>query len=169
MSVLRGLGILLAGLVALLASVHIKGLRYFDRPSLARHRVFDPFLSAVAWALIALGLVMAWRASWIAGFAVTSILAALFVYRRVIRGPWNHRRLLRRDFEAFRRGRPATPDEEVLRELALRRHPEWGPELVEQMVRDYPTVEAFASMLARMERGFRGFRGRRPRVRRAAE
>ena len=53
-------------------------------------------------------------------------------------------------------------DEEILFELAYRKHPRWGPELIEEMVRDYPTVESFARTLGRMERGFRGFRGRGP-------
>jgi len=50
----------------------------------------------------------------------------------------------------------------VLFELTYRKHPRWGPELIEQMVHDYPSIESFARMLSRMEQGYRGFKGRGP-------
>lgn len=165
MSIWPGLAFLLAGLFAMLAAAHFKGLRYFDRPALARNPFFDPLLGILKWALLGAGLLLLLRASRVAFAASVAILAALWSYRRLIRSGFFQERLLRGDFAALRRARPEMTDEEILYELAMRRHPRWGPELIEQMARDYPTVESFARMMARMEMGFRGFRGRRPRPR----
>jgi len=165
MSLASGVVLVLLGLLGLLASAHFKGLRYFDRPAVARNARFDPLLDGLKWTLLAAGLVLLFTASRATFAVVAGALAALWAYRRVIRSASFQARLLRRDFIALRREQPGLSDEEILFELAYRRHPRWGPELVEQMVRDYPTVESFARMMSRMERGFRGFRGRRPAAR----
>jgi hypothetical protein len=91
--------------------------------------------------------------------ATTVGLVLLWGYCRVIRSVPFQARLLKHDFEILRRQRPALPEDRLLYELACRRHPQWGEELIEQMVRDYPTIEEFADVVARMERGFRGFKG----------
>lgn len=154
--------LLLLGLVGMLASAHFKGLRYFDRPAPARHPWFDPALDVFKWALLVAGLVLIARASLRVFFSVAGLLLALWGYRRVIRSAFFHEKLLRRDFTVLRRARPDLSDAAILFELACRKHARWGPELIEQMVRDYPTVESFARIMTKMERGFRGFSGRRP-------
>jgi hypothetical protein len=166
MNLLPGFVLLLLGLFGMLAAAHFKGLRYFDRPALARNAVFDPVLAGLKWALLLAGMLLLLRASRTVFFGTSAVLCALWSYRRLIRsGPFQER-LLRRDFIGLRRSRPDLSDGEILYELTYRKHPRWGPELIEQMVRDYPTVESFARMLSRMERGFRGFRGRGPSSRR---
>ena len=162
MSPVPGVTLILLGLLGLLAAAHFKGLRYFDRPAMARNAVFDPLLDILKWTLLGAGIVLLYRASAPACLSVTAALLLLWSYRRVIRSVPFQERLLRRDFGVLRRTRPDLSDAEILFELAYRKHPRWGPELIEQMVRDYPTVESFARMLSRMERGFRGFKGRRP-------
>jgi len=162
MSLVPGVSLVLLGLLGLLVSAHFKGLRYFDRPALARNALFDPVLDGLKWVLLVAGLVLLFRTSRTVFLAVAAVLALLWAYRRVIRSAAFQERLLRRDFVLLRRGRPELSDEEILFELAYRKHPRWGAELLEQMVKDYPTVESFARMMSRMERGFRGFRGRRP-------
>ena len=147
----------------MLAAVHFKGLRYFDRPTFARNAWFDPTLGVVKWALIGLGLALILRASRPVFFGVAAALIGLWAYRAHIRSSRFQRGLLRRDFDAMRLKSPAMSDAEILMELANRRHPGWGPELIEQMVRDYPSVDSFARMMSLMERGFRGFKGRRPK------
>jgi hypothetical protein len=161
-SFLVAYAVLLLGLLAMLAAVHMKGLRYFDRPTFARNAVFDPALDLLKWILVAGGLLLVLRLSRPAFLLTAAILLALGSYLRLVRSGRFQARLLRRDFEALRSSRPDLTDGEILFELAYRRHPRWGQELIEQMTRDYPTIESFAAMLARMERGFREFRGRGP-------
>jgi hypothetical protein len=161
-SLVPGFTLTVLGLLGLLAAVHFKGLRYFDRPAMARNVLFDPLLDVLKWALLLSGLVLLGRASRPAFLVVAVLLGMLWAYRRVIRSVPFQERLLRRDFVALRRNRPELSDADILFELAYRKHPRWGPELLDQMARDYPTVESFARMLSRMERGFRGFKGRRP-------
>jgi len=157
-----GLTLVLLGLLAMLAAIHFKGLRYFDRPALARNARFDPILDGVKWLLLLTGLGLLLRASPAAFFGTAVALLLLWSYRKAIRSARFQERLLRRDFAVLRRNRPGMSDGEILYDLAYRKHPRWGPELIEQMVRDYPTLESFARMLSRMERGYRGFKGRRP-------
>jgi hypothetical protein len=161
-SLLAAYAVLLLGLLGMLAATHMKGLRYFDRPTFARNALFDPAVDLLKWILVAGGLLLLLRVSRPAFLLTAAILAALWAYHRLVRSGAFQARLLRRDFAAMHRSRPELTDGEILFELAYRRHPRWGQELIEQMTRDYPTIESFAAMLARMERGFRGFRGRRP-------
>ena len=162
MSLVAAYAALLLGLLCMLAATHMKGLRYFDRPTFARNALFDPALDLLKWILVAGGLLLLLRVSRPEFLLTATILAALWSYHRLVRSGPFQARLLRRDFAALRRSRPDLTDGEILFELAYRRHPRWGQELIEQMTRDYPTIESFAAMLARMERGFRGFRGRGP-------
>ncbi len=163
MSPAPGIALLVLGLLGMVLSAHVKGLRYFDRPSVARNALFDPALDLVQWLLLLAGLVLLARASPGSFVAAAGTLLALGCYRRFIRSARFQQRLLARDFAARRRDRPDLSDEQILFEIALRRHPRWGPELIDQMVRDCPTVESFARIMVRMERGFRGFSGKRAR------
>ena len=161
MSPVPGIIVVVLGLLGMVLSVHFKGLRYFDRPSVARHSWFDPALDLVKWLLLLAGLALLARASLASFFVAAGTLVVLGCYRRFIRSARFQQRLLARDCASLRRNRPELSDEEMLFEIALRRHPRWGPELIEQMVRDYPTVESFARIMVKMERGFRGFSGKR--------
>lgn len=158
MVVAAGYALLVLGLVGMLLSAHLRSLRFFDRPSLARLGHFDRFLDAVKWLLVAAGLGLVARGAPAAAVATGAVLAGLWGYRALLRSTRFRTRLLRRDFEALRRARPDLGYDQALFELAWRRHARWGPELIEQMVRDYPTIDSFAVMVVRMERGFRGFR-----------
>jgi len=153
-----GLALLLLGLLAWLAGEHVKALRFFDRPALARRRLFDPLLSLARWTLTLAGLVLVGLASRRALVAVVLALAPLWGYRRYIRSASFQRRLLRRDFESLRREHPEAADREIFCRLVYRRHPRWGVELIEMMVADNPDLDSLARVMARMERGFRGFR-----------
>jgi hypothetical protein len=159
MIIALGVALVLLGLLAALAATHFKALRYFDRPPLARNRFFDPALGTLKWILLAAGLLLLGSASRTVTIATAAAIAFLWGYRRLIRSVPFQARLLKSDFENLRRRRPALPEDRILYELACRRHPQWGEELIEQMVRDYPTIEEFARVVARMERGFRGFKG----------
>jgi hypothetical protein len=165
MMMAAGVALLAAGLLGFLATLHFRGLRYFDRPALARHPAFDRSLAAVPWILIPAGLALLARASATAGMAAAGTLAIAWAWRRFVRSLAFQSWLMRRDYEALRRGRPGAAAGDLLRLLLMRRHPEWGEELIDQMARDYPTIMEMSVMTARMERGFRGFRGG---IRRAA-
>jgi hypothetical protein len=153
-----GLGLVLLGLLAWLVSTHLQGLRFFDRPTLARNRLFDPLAALIRWLLILGGLGLIAQRSVGAMVAITLGLALLWGYRRAIHSASFQRRLLERDYEALRKERPGAPAQEILCQLVYRRHPAWGAELIELMVTDNPDIESLARMMARMERGFRGFR-----------
>ena len=162
---ISGGALLLLGLLGFLASTHFKDLRYFDRPAAARTPWFDPALDVLKWLLLIAGLALIALGSMPVASLVAGLLVALWSYKRFIRSAWFQEKLLRREFLARRRARPELSEEAILFELACRKHPRWGPELIEQMVRDYPSVESFARIMTRMERGFRGFSGRLPRGR----
>jgi hypothetical protein len=149
---------LVAGLLAWLVRAHYAGRRYFDRPALARNRLFDPLILLLQWTFLLGGMFLLGRSSWIVALSAAAGLIVLWGYRRAIRSAAFQRRLLRREFEALRTDRPDLPERALLHQIVMRRHPQWGEELIEQMVLDYPTIEDLARMICRMERGFRGFR-----------
>lgn len=160
--ILAGVALLFVGLFAMLLSRHVKDLRYFDRPTVARNPYFDPGLDLFKWLLLAAGFLVLWRASRPACLVAAAVLLALGAYRRLIKSRFVQRRLMRREFAALKSERPGMSEGDILFELAYRRHARWGQELIEQMVKDHPTFEEFSRMMVRMERGFRGFKGRRP-------
>jgi len=154
-----GLVVLMAGLLGALASIHFKGLRYFDRPALARHPLFDRVLGLARWILVLAGLGLLAIGSRFVFAIAGGLLALAWGWRRLVRSVPFQTRLLRRQCEAIRRRHRGAKEEDLLRLIAIQRHPEWGEELIDQMVRDYPSVETLSVMMVRMERGFRGFRG----------
>ncbi len=153
-----GVAALLAGLVASVAGAHMKGRRYFDRPAIARNRLFDPLLGLLKWGLLTAGLLLVGAVSWTVAAGAAALLLGLWGYLRFIHSVRFQGWLLRRDYEAIKRGRPGLSEKEILFQLAYRRNPRWGEELIEQMVIDYPTIDELARIIARMERGFRGFK-----------
>ena len=153
-----GLALLALGLLGSLLRSGLREKRFFDRPTLARARFFDPLCGLLCWVLILGGIYGIATVSLGWGMAISWILLILIAYRSFIRSVWFQTRLLRRDYEALRRKRPAAPEREILFDLTMSRHPRWGPELVEQMILDYPSVDDLAPIITKMERGFRGFR-----------
>ena len=158
MHLVLGYAILGLGLLGSLVRAHLRERRFFDRPTLARSRLFDPFLNLARWILILAGLLLLAINS-VAAATVTAVaLSLLVVYTSFIRSVWYRTRLIRRDFGRLRRSRPAVPERELLYQMTCARHPRWGPELVEQMLIDYPTLDELAPIIVKMEKGFRGFR-----------
>ena len=158
MGLAPGFTLVALGLLAALAGMQVRDLRFFDRPGVARNRLFDPLLALLKWVLLLGGLWRIAEASREVALATSVLLLFLWGYRRFVRSLAFQGWLLKRDFEALRRERPHTPHKEILYELTMRRHAAWGAELVEQMVEDYPTITGLARKIAQMERGFRGFR-----------
>lgn len=156
--VASGIVALALGLFGCLLYLHVRSLRYFDRPAIARSRWFDPALAAASGALVLAGLVSIGSASREWAAALSLLLLAGVGYRSFIRSVPFQRWLLRRDYDRLRAASPEVPDRAILLRLILRRHPGWGEELAEQMILDYPSLDEVARLMARMERGFRGFR-----------
>jgi hypothetical protein len=154
------IGALLLALAFLLwlVATHLRERPYFERPDLARHRLFDPVVLASALGCFLGGLFAIGRRSAAAACAVAGAVLLLWGWRAVVRSIAWRRRTLRRDLEQARRADPAAPPRDLLTRAVLVRHPEWGEELVAQMVLDYPDAARLAAVVARMERGFRGFR-----------
>ncbi|HKQ96364.1 MAG TPA: hypothetical protein VJV75_00670 [Candidatus Polarisedimenticolia bacterium] len=153
-----GFALLAVGFLLWLVATHLRERPWFERPDLARHRFFDPALLTAAGigSLVGLALVIRWSRP--AGIAVALLVLAAWGWRRAVRSVAWRRRVLVRDLERARRAEPAAAERDLLARAVLARHPEWGEELVAQMVLDYPDPGRLASVVARMERGFRGFR-----------
>ncbi|HUD72941.1 MAG TPA: hypothetical protein VMQ62_13360 [Dongiaceae bacterium] len=149
--------LLFAAFLLWLIATHLRERPWFDRPDLARHRLFDPAILAAAGGSFAGGIVVVARRSPGAALGVTALVALAWGWRRFVRSAAWRRRTLARDLERARGADPAAPAHELLVRAILARHPEWGEELVAQMVLDYPDAARLAAVVARMERGFRGF------------
>ena len=158
MSLLSGTLLVLLGGLAWLVGTHFMAGRYFDRPGPVRHPLFDPVMAFLRWGLFLIGTGILARTSPRTALAAVILLASIWAYRVFVRSAFFQRRLLRREVETLRAAHPDLAEPAILYQIVMRRHREWGEELIEQMVTDYPTVEALAGMIARMERGFRGFR-----------
>lgn len=157
MRLVLGVVLLLLGLLASVMAADFRARRFYDRPALARNRLFDPLLLVASWALLLCGLALIRSVSPRRAAAAAAVLLILWGYRRCIRSLRFQRWLLARDYRELKRLKPGRPDREILYELVYRRNPRWGEELIEQMVMDCPDIESLARMIARMERGFRGF------------
>lgn len=155
---LIGAALLLAAFVLWLTATHLRERPFFERPDLARHRLFDPAILTAAAAAFLGGLLAVARRSAAVACAVAVLVAVAWGWRRLVRSAFWRRRTLRRDLDRARRADPAAPARDLLARAVLARHPEWGEELVAQMILDYPDAERLAAVVARMERGFRGFR-----------
>ena len=93
-----GFLVLASGLLGWLVWTHLRAGRYFDRPAIARHRLFDPLLLAASGLLAAAGLLLLWRSRPSAAAAAAVVLVLLWAYRRAIRAVAFQRWLLRRDY-----------------------------------------------------------------------
>lgn len=153
-----GILFLLLGLLASLIAVDLKARRFYDRPAVARNRIFDPLFSLLRWGLLLGGLLLICKTSRPGAAVAGAVLFVLWGYRRFVRSLGFQRWLLERDYRRLKRRYPARSEREILYELAYARNPRWGEELIEQMVLDCPDIDSLARMIARMERGFRGFK-----------
>ncbi|HYV85283.1 MAG TPA: hypothetical protein VFB49_05195 [Patescibacteria group bacterium] len=153
-----GLALVVLSLFLWLLGTHFGAARWYDRPGFARHRLFDPLLAAARWSSLAAGLALLWRASPPAALTAAALLLGLAGWRAIARGEALRVRALRRRLAELRAARPGVSEEDALRLAVLERHPEWGEELVGQMILDYRGADQLARVMTRMERGFRGFR-----------
>lgn len=150
-----GFALVVAGLVTGLIEAHLSRLKAWDRPRWALGPVRG-VLPVVRWIALALGVAVLAGASPVAAAGVATVLAAGWARLRWVRSERYVARQLRTAVADLRRRDPDAREHELLGRAVLERHPEWGPELVEQMVRDHPRTPSLARMIARMERGWPG-------------
>jgi hypothetical protein len=155
-----GPGLALVGLSLFLwlLGQHFREGRWFDRPGIARLPLFDPLLAVVGCSVLVAGFALVWRAAPRAAIVLAALLLGLAGWRQVARSAAVRARSLRHRQSDLCAAHPGLSERDALRRVVLERHPEWGEELVEQMMLDYGTTEEMARVMTRMERGFRGFR-----------
>jgi hypothetical protein len=143
---LIGSTLMVAAFLLWLVATHLRERPWFERPNLARHRLFDPAMLAAAAGSFAGGIVVVARWSPVAALGVAAFVSLAWGWRRWVRSAAWRRRALRRDLERARRADPAAPQHDLLLRAVLARHPEWGEELVAQMVLDYPDAARLATV-----------------------
>jgi hypothetical protein len=151
-----GLSALVAWVVMWLLEARWSALPAYDRPRLTHSAAYPLWAGIVRKLLLAvslLALAIAHRAAFVG--AVLLLLAGWGV-RRVRASAGIQRRLMQREFDRLRREKPQAPDTEILFQIILSRHERWGPELVQQIVQENPSVERAARVVARMETQLKG-------------
>jgi hypothetical protein len=148
---------LLAVVVALglgLFDAHLRRIKAWDRPAWTLwpcYRRAAPHLRRV---LLLLGALFTWLASPKAAVGVAVGLAAAWGWRLRARSEGSLLRRARREIAELGRRHGGAADHEIHGRWLLGRHPEWGAELVDRIVRDHPSLPALVRLVARMERGW---------------
>lgn len=152
MELALGVLALAAWSVLWLLEVRWKALAAYDRPRFTHSPAYAVWAGALRKALMAAGLLALYAAHWGAAAAALALLLGGWVTRQIVTGPLGKRREMQREFDRLKRERPQAADVEILYEVVYARHRRWGPELVQQIVQDHPSVEGAARMVARLER-----------------
>jgi hypothetical protein len=147
-----GLAALAAWSVLWLLEAHWKALPAYDRPRFTHSPAYAVWAGALRKVLMAVGLILLYAAHRAAAAAAIAALLGAWMVRRIVTGPGAIRRRMQREFDRLKRERPQAADLEILYEIVYAQHRRWGPELVQQIVQDNPTVEGAARMVARLER-----------------
>jgi hypothetical protein len=145
----------IAALVMGLLEAHLRRIPAWDRPTWAWRGAGGTAWRILRRALLAVGLALLFVRSWIVGLAAGAILGAAWARMAWVRSVLHARRSLHRAIEESRHRHPGVDDHELCCRAVLERHPEWGPELVDRMVRDHPDLPTLARIVVRMERGWR--------------
>jgi hypothetical protein len=151
-----GLALVAGSLLMGLYEAHVARHRHWDRPRWTFSSVYALFWSPARRLALAAGLLVLLLASRMAAAVVTVLLGALWGWMRWVRSTRHLARWLRQSVESARAGAVPKSEREALCEVLLARHPEWGTELVEQIVQENRTLPEVARVLVRMERGWPG-------------
>ena len=147
-----GLAALAAWGVLWLLEARWKALPAYDRPRFTHSPAYAVWAGAMRKILMAAGLILLYAAHPAAAAAAAAIVVGAWVIRSIVTGPVGIRREMQREFDRLKRERPRAADLEILYEVVYVRHRRWGPELVQQIVQDNPSVGGAARMVARLER-----------------
>ena len=152
---LAGGGLLiLAGLIAWLYDERLRDLKAWDRPSWTLHRAYRVAFPTLRRALVMAGLLLLWTASRTTAIVVGAAILGGWARVRWARTEGYTTRRLRTELSALRRRHPECDDRELLSQLVRARHPDWGPELAEQIVTDNPELPDLVRILSRMQKGW---------------
>jgi len=153
---LAGALMIASALFAALLEAHYRGKKAWDRPRWTLTATYRA-LFRPAWILVLVaGLALLALASWIVATAVAAALAAFVAARRRSRSPSVLAGTLEARARSIASRRPDLPHADALVDALLERHPEWGRELAEQIVRDAGDAASVARIVTRMEEGWPG-------------
>lgn len=149
-----GLVLLLAAGVLALVEAHLASLKAWDRPRIALGPAYGIAAKPARWLVLAASLVCLGRASFPALIAAALLLVAIFGWLAWVRSPSHALRRMRRDLTLLEAGQPGAPRKELVGRILSAWHPEWSPEVIQQMVEAHPALEDLTRFVARMERGW---------------
>lgn len=152
---LAGGGLLIiAGLIAWLYDERLRDLKAWDRPGWTRNRLYRAAFPTLRRALVVAGVLLLWATSRPTAIVVSAAILGGWARVRWVRTDSHARRRLRTELTTLRRRHPECDDQELLTRLVMAHHPDWGPELAQQIVTDNPELPNLARILNRMERGW---------------
>ena len=151
---LVGTALILAGLLLGLVSAHVARRKAWDRPRFALTRSYAIGWGPARWVLLAAGLLCLARASVSALLAAAVLLAALKAWLVWVRSPSHALGRLRQELTALEARFPGAPSEDLVYRILRRWHPEWAPEVVQQIVKENPALKDVTRLVTRMERGW---------------
>lgn len=151
-----GLGAFLVWGVLWLLEVRWNSLPVYDRPRLTHSAAYSVWAGVLRKLLLGISLVGLVAAHWAAAAAAIALLLGGWSVRRIQDSAGSQRRSMQREFDRLRRENPHAPDAEILFQIVFARHARWGPDLVQQIIQENPTVEGAARMVARMESQLKG-------------
>jgi len=153
-SALSGAILIVAGLLAWLYDERLRTLKAWDRPRWTLDRATRLAFSTLRRMVLVAGWLLLLWSSVTAALVVAAVLLGAWARIRWVRTDAYAVRRLRVDLETLRRRHPDQDETALLTRLVRSRHPDWGPELAEQMVTDYPDLADLARMLNRMQKGW---------------
>ena len=152
---LAGGGLLIvAGLIAWLYHERLRGLKAWDRPRWTLHGTYRMAFSTLRRVLIIVGWLLMWSTSRAPAIVVGTAILGGWARVRWVRTDGYATRRLRTELASLRRRHPECDEPELLSRWIRARHPDWGPELAEQIVADNPGLPDLARILNRMEKGW---------------
>lgn len=151
-----GFGFFLAWGILWLLEARWSALPAYDRPRMTHSPTYALWASVARKLILAISLLGLAVAHWAALAAVGALLVTGWSVRRVQSSAGSQRRSMQREFERLRRESPNVPDTELLFQIVFAQHARWGPELVQQIVQENPSVEQAARVVARMESQLKG-------------
>ncbi|MCZ6779317.1 MAG: hypothetical protein O7F16_10185 [Acidobacteria bacterium] len=151
-----GLGAFLVWGVLWLLEARWNSLPAYDRPSLTRSAAYSVWAGVLRKLLLGISLLGLAAVHWTAAAATATLLLIGWSVRRIQASAASQRRAMQKEFDRLRGENPDAPDTEILFQVVFARHARWGPDLVQQIVQENPTVEGAARMVVRMESQLRG-------------
>ena len=147
-----GIGCLVVWGALWLLEARWRALPAYHRPRLTHSAAYPLWAGLVRKAILGSAFLLLLAAQPIAAVAAALALGSAGAARILLGGPAARRREMQRSFDRLREASPAATDMEILYQVIYTHHQRWGPDLVQQIVQENPTVEGAARMVVRLER-----------------